>query len=55
MRMNSEASIKLAGRVYRAFGGNWEKVRKASKQDADGVWIISRKALERAERKNDAA
>lgn len=51
MRINSDANIKLASRVFNAFGGSWQNVRKASKQDANGVWCISAKALEEAERK----
>jgi hypothetical protein len=53
--MNSEENIELANRIFRAFGGNWAKVRKASKQDTNGVWLISQAALEDAERKNKAA
>jgi hypothetical protein len=51
---NSPAALKLGSRVLAAFG-NWENVRKASRQNENGVWVISRAALEEAERKNAAA
>lgn len=52
MRMNSDANIAMARRMFFAFGGNWENVRKAARQDADGVWVVTRKALERAEQRH---
>lgn len=38
--MNSDASIETARKVYRLYGGDWEKARRAATIDADGVLII---------------
>lgn len=40
MRLNSDQAIKLAERIYQAYG-NWDIVRKCSVYDPErGVWII---------------
>ncbi|MGL5839116.1 MAG: hypothetical protein ACRCY3_11495 [Sphingorhabdus sp.] len=40
MKMNSDALIETARKVYRLFDGDWEKARKSATLDEDGVWII---------------
>lgn len=53
-RINSPESIATASRVFRAFGNSWEAVQRAAERRPDGVYVISRRALEARERDPDA-
>lgn len=53
-RINSPRSIELASEVVRAFGGSWAAVERAAERDKDGVYRITRSAIERARSKTGA-
>jgi hypothetical protein len=40
MKMNSDASIEIAHKVYLLFDGDWQKARDAATRSKDGVLII---------------
>ena len=42
MKMNSDKSIETGRKVYRLFGGNWEKARQSATVSDDGVLVIRR-------------
>ncbi|MCJ2187131.1 MAG: hypothetical protein P8Y58_05445 [Novosphingobium sp.] len=44
-RINSDASIETANRVFRAFKGSWIEVEEAAERREDGVFVIRRPDL----------